>query len=221
MEGENRIRNGFIVTGTDFKKAIKLLKIAWPRKKKEQQYVSAVFKVQANTVTLAMPGATVELSAFGYGQFSCEVPFVLFKDICRDVNSANQSYTFVFDHGLVSVNGLSSRFPTIIFHEDCTGHAIANPALATDKKTHTAAKTANSAALMPDNQMVGLGLPLLGIYYQLKQYPPGTLTNPRFLKGYQDVEDILNKVDSLLRPLGLGRHTIEKILDDRNPYRPK
>jgi hypothetical protein len=34
-----------------------------------------------------------------------------------------------------------------------------------------------------------------------------------------EIENILSKVDKLLKPLGLGRHTIERILDDKNPYK--
>ena len=57
-----------------------------------------------------------------------------------------------------------------------------------------------------------LGLPLLGIYYQLREYPPHTFVNPRMLAAEAEIENILSKVDKLLKPLGLGRHTIERIL---------
>ena len=195
MTDESKIQNGFIVKGADFKKSVKLIKKAFPRKKKDQEYASTVFKVVGNQILITMPGAEVQMKAVGFGHFDCEVPFALFKDICRDQYDRTKSYTFIFDHGLLSVNGVSYRFPGIIFSSDCVEHHDES-----------------------DEKISCLGLPLLGIYYQLKQYPPGTLTDRRFMEGNAEIERILTKVGSLLKPLGVGRDTIEKILDDRNPY---
>lgn len=217
MEGENKFRNAFTITGTEFNKSLKLLRHAFPRKK-DHKYVTAVFTAADNEVLISMPGAQVKLNTIGYGNFSCEVPFNLFKSICGDVCANKQLYTFVFDHGVICVNGVSSRSQSIIFRDHAAELSSKTAACASPEDAANEHNVISAA--ITDDQVSCLGLPLLGIYYQLKQYPPGTLTNPRFLKGDRDIEDILNKVDKLLKPLGLGRDEIEKLLNDRNPSRP-
>lgn len=198
MKSNGNIENGFIVKGSDFNKSVKLLKKAFSRKKKEQEYATTVFKVSGDQVLISMPGAEVQVKADGFGHFRSEVPFTLFKDICSDHYDRARSYTFEFTHGLLTVDGVSYRFPDITFHSGLNeGHDDSN------------------------NKASFLNMPLLGIYYQLKKYPPGTLTDRRFMEGNAEIEKILTKVDSLLRPLGLGRDVIEKILDDRSPFNSK
>lgn len=208
MKEKNVAQYGFDVNGAVFNKTVQRLKKAFPRKKKDQEYLSVVFRATDTQVSISMPGAEVGLEADSFGHFSAAIPFHLFKDLCQDHYVKDKSYMFRFGPGLLSINGLSYRFPEIVFEAE-----VQPQASFTDIK-----KTANGNVGSPD--VSPLGLPLLGIYYELKKYPPGTLTHPRFMKGQTDIEDILNKVDKLLKPLGLGRHTIEKLLDERKPIGP-
>ena len=80
MENTDEIQNGFVVDGAEFKKAVKILRKAFLRKKKDQQYVAGVFEVAKGKVSISMPGAKVYMKAVGYGRFLSEIPFELFKD---------------------------------------------------------------------------------------------------------------------------------------------
>lgn len=200
--------NGFTVQGSDFNRAVKLIKKAFPRKKKDQVLASAIVRVADNQVFVSMPGAEVQVKAFGYGRFSAEIPFDLFKSICSDYYDHRKSYSFGFGPGRISVNQVDNHFPGITFRElNADSDPEAGPA---------------STPPPEDTEEISyLDLPLLGIYYHLKKYPPRTLTSRRFMEGHARIEDILNRVDKLLQPLGLSRHTIEKILDERNPHKKK
>ncbi len=201
--------NSFTVQGSDFRRAVKLIKKAFPRKKKDQALSSAVFRVADNQVFVSMPGAEIQIKAFGCGHFSAEIPFVLFKSICGEHYDSNKSYSFDFGPGRISVDGLETLFSKIIFRDR---NADSDPE----------AGIAPTPPPLEDTEEISyLDLPLLGIYHHLKKYPPRTLTSRRFMEGHARIEDILNRVDNLLQPLGLSRHTIENILDDRNPYKKK
>lgn len=209
LNNRNDNPNGFIVKGSEFNKSIKLLKKAFPRKKRDQEYVSVIINVTDNHVSISMPGAEVFIKADSFGNFSAALPFRLFKNISMDQYLGETDYTFLFDHGMVSINNLKCNYPDIVFCHSTESHKMPPDPHGTMGES------------FGDYKESFLGLPLLGIYYELKKYPPGTLTHLRYMRGHAEIEDILNKVDKLLRPLGLGRDTIEKILDDRSPLKPK
>lgn len=53
MENIDEIQNGFVVDGAEFKKVVKILRKAFPCKKKDQQYVAGVFKVAKSKVSIS------------------------------------------------------------------------------------------------------------------------------------------------------------------------
>ena len=151
--------------------------------------------VKDSKVTLSIPGAEVDLNTVGSGSFSAEIPFNLFKNICSDRYERDQSYSFMFAPGQIAINGVLCQYPDIFFKE-LTSDTGSNQVSSLEKSFQR--------------------YPLLAIYYELKKYPPNTLMTRRYLEGSTQIENILKKVDKLLQPLGMGRHTIEKVLDDRS-----
>jgi hypothetical protein len=175
--------------------------------------MAAVFEVRNDDVSMCVSGAKVDMDAKGYGFFSAQVPFDIFKNICNDRYKKDTLITFLFDHKQITVRGLTYRSGDIIFRKG----SIRQGLLFEDSQDNHKETTTDN---IPDMMEGFVGLPLLEIYYHLRRYPPGALArNARIVAGEQEIEKILNKVDRLLKPLGLGRHTIEKILDDKKPYK--
>ena len=149
--------------------------------------------------------------------------FNIFKSICNDQYKKDTLITFVCEHEQITVKGITCKSK----HISVTKHSIrqtSNSTTTISKETllfenpqdnHKKTTTDN----IPDMMKGFVGLPLLEIYYYLRRYPPGTFAkNAREVAGEKEIESILKRVDKLLKPLGLGRHTIEKILDDKKPY---
>ena len=86
--------NGFTVQGSDFNRAVKLIKKAFPRKKKDQVLASAIVRVADNQVFVSMPGAEVQVKAFGYGRFSAEIPLICQEVLQRHYDHRNLLFWF-------------------------------------------------------------------------------------------------------------------------------
>lgn len=194
----------FLVAGISLRKANRTLKPAYP-KKKAKPGTRVVFSVQRNKVTISLCGASFGMPAMASCSFNAEIPFLEYEQVMADSYEDGAVVTFEFGDGRMKVLGIESRSPEIVLQPG------PGP---TEQSTETPAASPPIV-----NPMDGpLGLPLLGVYAYVKKYGPHAAPGNANLIGQQrELEQIMVKADTLLKPLGLGRDDIERLLDQRIP----
>jgi len=194
----------FIVAGYSLRKAHRTLKPAYP-KRKEKFNATVVFGVEPTKVTIGLCGAMVGMPALASHGFNAEIPYLDYEQIMSDRYEHGAIVPFVFGEGRIKVMGIESRKPSIRVEP------YPDPS---DDRAGPGGRPLFPKIADPMDGPVGL--PLLATYAYIKRYgrhpAPDTIEHA---DRQQVLEKILKDADKLLRPLGLSRADIERLLDQR------
>ena len=181
----------FVVAGISLTTLRKQLKPAIPKKRQESS-TTVQITVSADNVSVALPGAAIRMAALASVPFVAEVPWMLFKNVLTEPFEDGALMPFEFAAGSFKVVQITTRSPQIILHRQAAMPPIPNPLDAP------------------------LGLPLLGAYSYIRKYGLQRLiANQAFVEQQVEVDNLLAKADRLLRPLGITRSNLERLLDQK------
>ena len=204
----------FIVAGISLTSIRKELKPALPKKRQEASYL-VVITTTATSVKVAIAGAAVELPAMTSGPFIVQLPYTHFKFILTDPFDPGTLFRCELAAGSFSFNGMVIKSPQILVQWGAVGAAAAqaaSPAAAPVTPDPLDAPVATPIISNPLDATVGL--PLLAAYAYIRKYGIHHFTASKTFASQQvEVDDLLNKVDRLLRPVGITRSDLERLLD--------
>ena len=130
------------------------------------------------------------------------MPWLNWKAAWTEEVPAGAEITFAFAPGEFTCNGVTYRPKRISIFDPAAGHAIAPAEHGPDiQVTHEA-------------QGAFMGLPLVAAYRQTREHGiQPTLMNRMLLRQQHEVERVLEKAEKLLKPLGISRLDLERVLD--------
>ena len=204
----------FIVAGISLTSIRKELKPALPKKRQEASYL-AVITATAKSVKVAIAGAAVELPAMTSGPFIAELPYVQFKFILTDPFEDGALIRCELAAGSFSFNGMVTKSPHILVRSGEGGATAAQPASSAAASVTPSALAAPAATPVIANPLdATVGLPLLTAYLHLRKYGVQHFAaSPTFASQQVEVDKLLNRADRLLRPVGITRSDLERLLD--------
>ena len=201
------------ILGKDLNQALKELKVAFPRKKLDKERTSVQIAGLPEGLRFGLPGARVLATAEISNHFKVIIPWTRFKHTFIFPWKAAELIKLEFSNGCLKINEVATFSPEIIYQSGIENNSIDENS--TTEGGMSESKVAENPVI-PDPLDSPLGLPLLGAYVYRKKYGvPPFLANTEFLAQLHQIERVLKRATSTLKPTGITREDLERLINEK------
>ena len=207
----------FIVAGSALASIRKELKPALPKRRQKESYLVAISS-GTNSIKVAVAGGAVTLPAITSGPFLVEVPYLIFEYVLTYRFEKGAVVKFDVAAGSFCVNGMATTSPDIVFNAGIVFQTGAGaPAKSPTSKPPLEPRGVQALFPVVANPLDGtVGMPLMTAYVHLRKYGlQPHAASATFAAQQAEVDKLLKKAEKLLRPLGVTRADLERLLDGK------
>ena len=209
-----------LVAGSGIKLTKRKLRIAFP-KKKQEPITAILLTGKQNELVFSLPGAAVNVPALVTGPFACEIPWLMFKTVFDSGFEDPALIQFEFADGWFKIGSVLTRSKSIVLQSpnadvlQSTNDEVFSLAVELVAKSDAVEPElpVDSVTVVVDPADTPLGLPLLVVWSSIKKHGFQRLIVSSY--AADQVDELLNKADKLLAPIGVSRGDIERLVDQK------